>query len=317
MGHQAGGIVCGRHEALIGGYKCFVALVRGVVDSRAAPGYEKYPVRSAQNPNFAFNLTERKLMSRILAALFSALLFWVLPAIAQDEGVLYQISTIQALMEGVYDGATPVGGLKTRGDMGIGTFAGLDGEMVVLDGKAYQVKADGSVGIVPDELGTPFATVAFARPQIVKEIGPLASFADLENAIDAMLPSANLFYAVQVQGRFAYLKARSVPPQRKPYPKLTEVVKTQSVFEFRDTAGVLVGFRSPEFAKGLTVPGYHLHFLDTARSKGGHVLDCAVASARVEITVLPRWRVDLPEHGDFAGKPLAHTRDEDVRRVEK
>lgn len=255
-------------------------------------------------------------MSRILAALFSALFFWALPAIA-EEGVLYQLSTIQALMEGVYDGAAPVDGLKTRGDMGIGTFAGLDGEMVVLDGKVYQVKADGSVQIVPGDMTTPFATVAFARPQIVREIGPLASFADLEKAIDGMLPSANLFYAVQVKGRFGYLKARSVPPQRKPYPKLTEVVKTQSVFGFRDVDGTLLGFRSPEFAKGLTVPGYHLHFLDAARGKGGHMLDCAVASARVEITVLPRWYVDLPEHGDFAEKPLAQTRDEDVRRVEK
>ena len=255
-------------------------------------------------------------MSRILAALFSALLFWALPTSA-EEGVLYQLSTIQALMEGVYDGVMPVGALRSRGDMGIGTFAGLDGEMVVLDGKVYQVKADGSVKTVLDELATPFATVAFARPQIVKEVGPLASFADLEKAIDAMLPSANLFYAVQVKGRFAFLKARSVPTQRKPYPRLTEVVKTQSVFEFRDVGGTLLGFRSPEFAKGLTVPGYHLHFLDAARDKGGHVLDCAVASARVEITVLPRWRVDLPEQGDFVGKPLAQTRDEDVRRVEK
>lgn len=252
-----------------------------------------------------------------LVALCVALSVWVVPACADDSGVLYQLSTIQALMEGVYDGAAPVGSLKARGDMGIGTFTGLDGEMVVLDGKVYQVKADGSVREAPDELTTPSATVAFSRPAIVREIGALGSFAELEKAVDALLPSENLFYAVRVQGRFAYLNARSVPAQRKPYPKLTEVVKDQSVFEFRDTLGTLVGFRSPEFAKGLTFPGYHLHFLDAARARGGHVLDCAVVKARVEITPLSSWRVDLPEHGDFAARTLTHTRDEDIRKVEK
>jgi acetolactate decarboxylase len=245
-----------------------------------------------------------------------ALIFWTFSALAGDAA-LYQFSTIQALMEGVYDGAAPVSALKGRGDMGLGTFDGLDGEMVVLDGKVYQVKADGAVRIVPDELTTPFATVAFSQPTIVKEIGPVVSLAELEKTIDTLLPTANLFYAVQVHGRFAAIKTRSVPAQKKPYPKLTEVVKTQSVFPFRDITGTVVGFRSPPFSGGLTVPGYHLHFLDKERAKGGHLLDCAFTAARLEITVLPRWNVELPEHGAFAGSDLMRTREEDVRKVEK
>ncbi|MBS4097828.1 MAG: acetolactate decarboxylase [Sulfuricella sp.] len=246
-----------------------------------------------------------------------ALFFWAFPTFAGDAGALYQFSTIQALMEGVYDGAAPVGGLKARGDMGLGTFDALDGEMVVLDGKVFQVKSDGSVRVVPDELTTPFATVAFAQPTIVKDLGPVASLAELEKAIDALLPTTNLFYAVQVHGRFAALKTRSVPAQKKPFPKLTEVVKTQAVFPFRDIAGTLVGFRSPGFSGGLTVPGYHLHFLDKERTRGGHLLDCTFAAARLEITVLPRWNVELPERGAFAGSDLTRTREEDVRKVEK
>lgn len=250
------------------------------------------------------------------AALAFALFFWACAAFA-GESALYQFSTIQALMEGVYDGAAPVGGLKSRGDMGLGTFDKLDGEMVVLDGKVFQVRFDGSVQNVADELTTPFATVAFAKPTLTKEIGPIASLAELEKAIDALLPTTNLFYAVQVHGRFATIKTRSVPAQRKPYPKLTEVVKTQAVFPFRDITGTMVGFRSPPFSGGLTVPGYHLHFLDKERSRGGHLLDCAFASARLEITPLSRWNVDLPEHGEFAGSDLTRTREEDLRKVEK
>lgn len=246
-----------------------------------------------------------------------ALCFWVLAAVAGDTGTLYQFSTIQALMEGVYDGAAPVSALKGRGDMGLGTFDALDGEMVVLDGKVYQVKADGAVALAPDGFTTPFATVAFAQPTIVKEIGPVGSLAELEKLIDSLLPTTNLFYAVQVHGRYGAIKTRSVPAQKKPFPKLTEVVKNQSVFPFSDIAGTMVGFRSPGFSGGLTVPGYHLHFLDKERSKGGHLLDCAFATARLEITVLPRWNVELPEHGAFAGSDLTRTRAEDVRKVEK
>jgi len=254
-------------------------------------------------------------MLRKSAVLFAALLFWTLPVRAEDTHALYQLSTIQALMAGHYDGVASVGGLKKYGDLGLGTFDRLDGEMVVLDGQVYQVLADGQVRVAPDNLGTPFATVAFAQPTIIREIGPFATLAELERTLDALLPSANLFYAVRVEGRFGALKTRSVPPQRKPYPKLIEVVKTQAVFEFRDIAGTLVGFRSPEFAKGMTVPGYHLHFIDATRAKGGHLLDCAAAGVRVEITVLPRWLVDLPEHDGAAALPKAD--DEELRKVEK
>lgn len=248
------------------------------------------------------------------ALFFLALLFWALPASAEDPP-LYQLSTIQALLAGHYDGLASVGSLRKYGDFGLGTFDQLDGEMVVLDGQVYQVPADGTVRIAPDGLGTPFATVAFAKPSIVREIAAFATLAELESALDALLPSVNQFYAVRVEGRFASLKTRSVPAQRKPYPKLIEVVKTQALFDFRDIAGTLVGFRSPEFAKGMTVPGYHLHFIDVARSKGGHLLDCAANGARVEITVLPRWLVDLPEQGGALALPRAD--DEELRKVEK
>jgi len=249
------------------------------------------------------------------AVLLAILFFWALSARAEDPNALYQISTIQALMAGNYDGTATVGELKAHGDLGLGTFDRLDGEMVVLDGQVYQVHADGKVRTAPDGLGTPFATVAFAKPSIVREIGGFGTMAELERTLDALMPSANLFYAVRVQGNFGYLKTRSVPSQNKPYPKLTEVVKTQAVFDFRDISGTLVGFRSPEFAKGMTVSGYHLHFIDDTRSKGGHLLDCSAARVKVEITVLPRWLVDLPEQSAAAALPKAD--DEELRKVEK
>ena len=62
-----------------------------------------------------------------------------------DREVLYQVSTIDALMQGVFDGVQPVGEIRKHGDFGIGTFDALDGEMIVLDGVVYQAKADGHI----------------------------------------------------------------------------------------------------------------------------------------------------------------------------
>jgi acetolactate decarboxylase len=54
----------------------------------------------------------------------------------QDD-VLTQVSTIDAILNGLYDGVITYRDLKEHGDFGIGTFEGLDGEMVALDGNFY------------------------------------------------------------------------------------------------------------------------------------------------------------------------------------
>lgn len=82
----------------------------------------------------------------------------------QEKDVLFQTSTINALSEGVYDGEITYGELKKHGDVGIGTFNDLDGEMIELDGNFYQIKADGIVYLVDDSMRTPFAVVTFFEP---------------------------------------------------------------------------------------------------------------------------------------------------------
>ena len=60
---------------------------------------------------------------------------------------LFQVSTSGALVAGVFSGAVSCRTLLDHGDFGVGTFARLDGEMVVLEGKIYQVRSDGSVSL--------------------------------------------------------------------------------------------------------------------------------------------------------------------------
>src|SRR6201993_812671 len=69
---------------------------------------------------------------------------------------LYQVSTSTALVEGIYQGAVRIGTLREHGDLGLGTFENLDGEMVIVDGHVYQVRCDGSVREVSDDVLSPF-----------------------------------------------------------------------------------------------------------------------------------------------------------------
>jgi len=59
---------------------------------------------------------------------------------AAEPGRLFQTSTLQALMAGVYDGDLTFQALARHGDFGLGTFEALDGEMIALDGAFYQIK---------------------------------------------------------------------------------------------------------------------------------------------------------------------------------
>jgi acetolactate decarboxylase len=86
---------------------------------------------------------------------------------------VFQVSTSGALVAGVYDREVDVKSILEHGDFGLGTFANLDGEMVVLDGHAYQVQGTGYVSEASQEAGAPFAVVTRFSPQTDAEIGPV------------------------------------------------------------------------------------------------------------------------------------------------
>lgn len=249
-----------------------------------------------------------------------ARIFWLfvllLSGCAGTGNTYYQTSTLAGLLAGGYDGKTAIGDLPAKGDTGLGTFDGLDGEMVVVDGLVYQVRADGRVLQPGPNTLTPYAAVAFSRPDRVLDIDKPMSCKDLEESIDRAIPDRNLFYVLRADGVFDSVLTRSVPAQAKPYPPLTEVVKHQSVFDLGRVRGTLVGFRAPAFAGQIAAAGYHLHFLTEARGAGGHVLDCKLASGRVAITTLKKMVVDLDSDAGLAGREVSAS-EAAVHAVEK
>lgn len=114
------------------------------------------------------------------------------------------------------------------------------------------------------------------------------------------------------------MKTRSVPAQVKPYPKLAEVTEKQSIFEFDNIEGTIVGFYCPSYVDGINVPGYHLHFLTKDRNAGGHILDFTVENASVQVDYTPEFLMQLPDSSsDFYSLNLAQDISSDVEAVEK
>ena len=211
---------------------------------------------------------------------------------------LYQVSTIDALLAGCYDGAAEFSELAKMGNTGLGTVDGLDGEMIAVDGVFYRVDIDGSVHEIPDDAETPFAVVTYFQEDRSFPVSDL-TYDGLKTALTEALPSENIFYTIVISGTFSRMTVRSVPRQEPPYPPLVEAIKHQAVFELEDVSGTMVGFFFPESAAGINVAGFHLHFLTDDRSAGGHVLDCEIGDAIAEIDDSTELFLVLPENRAF------------------
>lgn len=254
-------------------------------------------------------------MRRLVIFLF-VLLALSTPMFGLEQGVLYQTSTIDALLAGQYDGICTLAELKKHGDFGIGTFNELDGEMLLLNGCFYRVSSDGKARQVVNDT-TPFAAVTFFSPTLTASIDAETDMKALTQRIDSLLLSKNLFCAIRIDGRFQYIKTRSVPRQSKPYPKLTDVVTHQPTFEMSEVNGTIVGLYCPYFVKGVNVPGYHLHFITQDKKRGGHLLDCRLSKGTVVLDCTPGFMLMLPTNGDFLKADLQTGAAGDVDKVEK
>ena len=123
---------------------------------------------------------------------------------------VFQVSTSGALVAGVYDREVSVQAILEHGNFGLGTFANLDGEMVVVDGHVYQTKGTGQVSEAPADAGAPFAVVTWFEPETDVSISPIGSFNDLQARCDGFRRSANIFYVARTNCSFA----RVLPPRR-------------------------------------------------------------------------------------------------------
>jgi acetolactate decarboxylase len=228
----------------------------------------------------------------------------------------WQVSSIQALMDGRYEGDLTLAELLAHGDLGLGTVQHLDGELVVVDGRCWQVTSEGTV-IEPDPtMATPFAVVCrFAPGPPVTIDGPL-DLAALSALLDALVPADEPVVAVRVDGRFRDVALRSVPRQHPPYPPLTEVVTHQTTWTVPELRGSLVGFRFPAGLQGIEVPGYHLHVLSDDRTAGGHVLDLVLEDGTALVDGAHDLHLEVPPGVDVTAVDRSAAAADAIRQVE-
>lgn len=225
--------------------------------------------------------------------------------------VLFQASTIAALLEGAYEGDLTFAELAEHGDLGLGTLNGLDGEMIALDGRFWRADVEGAVHPIDGSARTPFAVVV--RFEAAVDAHVAADDLDgLLAAVDARADSPAC--AVRYDGEFQLVRARSVPRQEPPYRPLAEVAAEQRVFDLEDVRGTLVGFRFPDYASGLELAGHHLHFISDDRTRGGHVLGCGRCAGRLRIDTSSDLHVELPP-GVALG--TGHVDEEELDRIER
>jgi acetolactate decarboxylase len=235
---------------------------------------------------------------------------------SRPANAVYLSTPINALVEGFYTDKTSLGDVKAHGDFGLGTFNSLDGEMVLLDGIAYQISARGEVRVVTDTEKTPFACVTFFRPDTEDEWDQGMGTSDVFQILDHLVPSSNMLYALRIDGVFDAVTTRAVPKTEN-YIPLVEAAKHQVVFEFKNATGVLAGFYTPGFMASLAAPGYHLHMLSDDRRSGGHLMACRIRRARVAIQHIPKLEVDLPVTLDYLTADFNRDARADLNQAEK
>src|SRR5512133_1885678 len=107
----------------------------------------------------------------------------------RDPHVLFQASTIGALLEGSFEGDVSFAELAEHGDLGLGTLNHLDGEMIAIDGRFYRADVNGNVTEVPLDERTPFAVVAPFAPEVDLDLEGSIDHDRLLAEIDRRIPA--------------------------------------------------------------------------------------------------------------------------------
>lgn len=238
-------------------------------------------------------------MKKYITALYVLMCCW---CSAQKPDVIHYISLNSAIYLGQYDGTATAEDLMKYGDFGVGSEEALNSEIVFLDGKLYSIPATGKVTPLNLQRKIPFAAVKFFKSEVVitlnKDMQTLKQF---EFYLDSLL-NRNRFAAIKVTATFTYVKFRSFYEQHPPYVPLQEA--SAAMFEHDNFNGTLVGFYTPQAAAVLNRPSYHFHIIDQEKTTGGHLLECKLSQAKIEIDYANQLVIDLPEPEKLKGIDL-------------
>jgi len=234
---------------------------------------------------------------------------------------MYQVSTLQALLLGYSRAVISVSELLKHGNIGLGTFTDVDGEMIVLDGCCYRAMENGDVVEAEAERGVPFSTVCIMEESTPIEFGSTDNIENLKIALNNIIDShfgLNSMHMARIDGEFELVDARSESGYESVHVDLKTILgKTQRAFKFEKVKGTLVCVYFPDYMDGINAAGWHLHFISEDRKHGGHVFDIIMNSGKGRISKINSIELKLPDEPIFDTYALKQASKEAVKAVEQ
>ena len=211
--------------------------------------------------------------------------------------------------------------LLKNGDTGLGTFENVDGEMIVLDGKVYQAKQDGSVVPAEKTAGIPFAVAGFVKNGRTIEMGEKKDIEALKSELDLSIDKdfgLNSFHIARIDGYFKTVRARAGGPYRSQHVTLKTILsKTQKEFCFEKLRGTLVCVYFPDYMDGINAAGWHMHFISEDKKLGGHVFEASLSSGRCIIQRMDGINIRLPRDPAFDVYSLKDASEDEIKKIEQ
>jgi len=227
---------------------------------------------------------------------------------------IFQFSTVSALIAGLATSGPQAAQLTGYGTHGLGTFTNLDGEMIMLDGKAWHMttSSDGQLPIVKPagaQQMLPFVQVTKFMPAFRSALSTGFSKDELVDYFAGAggegggTGGPNSFVPFSVTGSFKSVNVRIAGPRSHERENLAEVTARAKKWDLKDVKGTMFGVASPEWMQGVTVGGVHAHFLSDEGEgsgaqevrKGGHVLGFETGEKAVlEWAVTGRYHLGFP-----------------------
>lgn len=241
------------------------------------------------------------------------------PAVDSDRETVYQVALLQSLALGYFEGSVTVDELKNFGDTGIGTFEGLDGEMIVLDGVVYRADEKLRTEIVSDKTPVPFSNVTFFDKDFSLKLKNVPNKNELEQKLNEIVKAngANSFYMIKLHGEFNDIYIRSERGQKKPYPTLVQALEAdQKELTPKNVKGTIVGLYCPQYMGELNSVGWHFHFITDDKKTGGHVLDLNLKSGEAQLDKTDTFKMNLPNEKKFNSLNFKTDLHEDIRKAE-
>ena len=234
---------------------------------------------------------------------------------------MYQVSTLQALALGYSRSVITVEELMQHGDIGLGTFEDVSGEMIVVDGHCYQADDTGAICEPAGTTGVPFSAVTRFEECRRCELGEFDNIDKLKEFLDLRIEEdfgLNSMHVVRIDGSFKKVSARAGSGYRGHHVTLKETLsKTQKNFCFEEISGTLVCVYYPDYMDGINAAGWHLHFISEDRKLGGHVFDLSMNKGIACFDKITEIEIKLPYEPAFDTYALKTASKDEIKSVEQ